>query len=212
MRTSSITARWPLSTKLRIAGACGIASIVVATLANALAIFYSSGFSYTQNWLSDLGGTSYAAFLNVPRPLVSTPITILFSQWGLIIAGLLAVVFALGLFLQADSPVYRLGAAIGIVGTAGLCAEGIFLAPTGVPHLVAFYTFCLLAPVAMLLIGGTFLPPKKWLAGFSVTLGIVALAGTAMTAYARSIPELVVLVTVAFWAITLSVRMLRQSV
>ncbi|MDD1721315.1 MAG: DUF998 domain-containing protein [Euryarchaeota archaeon] len=133
-------------TSLKIAGACGIASIIVAGVATSLAIFYSSGFSYTQNWLSDLGGTSYAAFLNVPRPSVSSPTTILLSQWGLFVAGLLAIVFAVGLFLQADSPVYRLGAALGIVGTAGLCAEGIFLAPSGVPHLMAYYTFGLLAP------------------------------------------------------------------
>ena len=187
------------------------ASIIVAGVATSLAIFYSSGFSYTQNWLSDLGGTSCAAFLNVPRPSVSSPTTILLSQWGLIVAGLLAIVFALGLFLQADSPVYRLGAALGIVGTAGLCAEGVFLAPTGVPHLVAYYTFGLLAPTAMLLIGGAFILSNKWLAGLSVTLGIIALAGTAMTAYARSIPELILLAAVALWAITLSVKMMRHA-
>jgi hypothetical membrane protein len=205
--------RWPPSTRtsLKIAGACGIASVIVAVFANSLAISYSSGFSFTQNWLSDLGGTSYVALLNVPRPTVSTPTTILLSQWGLIVAGLLAVVFGLGLFLQADSAVYRLGAALGIVGTAGLCAEGIFLAPTGVAHLVAFYTFGLLAPTAMLLIGGTFIVSKKWLAGLSVTLGIVALGGTSITAYGRSIPELVLLVAVALWAITLSVRMVRRA-
>jgi hypothetical membrane protein len=205
--------RWPPSTRtsLKITGACGIASVIVAIFANSLAIFYSSGFSFTHNWLSDLGGTSYVAFLNVPRPSVSTPNTILLSQWGLIVAGLLAVVFALGLFLQADSAVYRLGAALGIVGTAGLCAEGIFLAPTGVPHLVAFYTFGILAPTAMLLIGGTFIPSNKWLAGLSVTLGIVGLAGIATAAYGRSIPELVLLTAVALWAVTLSVRMVRRA-
>ena len=205
--------RWLPSTRMSliIAGACGIASVIVAGLANSLAIFYSSGFSAIQNLLSYLGGTSYAAFLNVPRPSVSSPTTIILSQWGLIVAGLLAVVFALGLFLQADSPVYRLGAALGVVGTAGLCAEGIFLAPAGVMHLVAFYTFGLLAPTAMLLIGGTFILSKKWLAGLSVTLGIVDLGGTSMTAYGRSIPELVLLAAVALWAITLSVRMVRRA-
>jgi hypothetical membrane protein len=206
-------ARWQPSTcaSSRVAGTCGIASVVVAILANSLAVFYSSGFSFTQNWLSDLGGTSYAAFLNVPRPSVSSATTILLSQWGLILAGLLALVFALGLLLQADSPAYRLGAALGIVGTAGLCAEGIFLAPAGVPHLVAYYTFGLLAPTAMLLIGGALIVSEKWLAGVSVTLGIIALGGTSMTAYGRSVAELVLLIAVVLWAIALSVRMLRQA-
>ncbi len=213
LHTPVLMTRWPPSTgtSLKIAGACGIASIIVAGAATSLAIFYSPGFSYTQNWLSDLGGATDAAFLNVPHPPVSTPTTILLSQWGLIVAGLLAIVFAVGLFLQADSPVYRLGAALGIVGTAGLCAEGIFLAPSGVAHLVAYYTFGLLAPTAMLLIGGTFVLSEKWLAGFSVALGIVALGGTSMTAYGRSIPELVLLAAVALWAITLSVRMVRRA-
>jgi hypothetical membrane protein len=206
--------RWSpsLRTSVRIAGTCGFASVVVAISTNSLAIYYSSGFSYTQNWLSDLGGTSYVAFLNVPRPPVCTPTSILLSQWGLIAAGLLAVAFAFGLYLHADSPVYQLGAALGIVGTAGLCAEGIFLAPTGTPHLVAFYTFGLLAPAAMLLIGGAYLASNRALAGLSVALGIVALGGTATTAYGRSIPELLLLAAVAVWAVMLSVRMLRQSV
>ncbi|MGZ4938624.1 MAG: hypothetical protein ACXV44_08015 [Halobacteriota archaeon] len=58
----------PTRTSLKIAGTSGIASIIVALFANMLAIFYSSGFSYAQNWLSDLGGTSNAAFLNVLTP------------------------------------------------------------------------------------------------------------------------------------------------
>ena len=200
-----------MRTTLRIAGACGIASVVVAGVAESLAIFYSSGFSFTENWLSDLGGMSYTAFLNVPRAPVSSPSTILIGQGGLIIAGLLAIIFAFGLLKQADSPAYRLGAVFGIVGTAGLCASGIFPAPTGMLHLMAVYTFGLLAPTAMLLIGGTFVVTEKWLAGLSITLGIVALVGTSMISYGRSVAELVLLATVALWAITLSIRMLQQS-
>jgi hypothetical membrane protein len=196
---------------LRIAGACGIASVVVAGVAESLAIFYSSGFSFTENWLSDLGGMSYTAFLNVLRPPVSSPTTALIGQGGLVVAGLLAIAFAFGLLKQADSPVYSLGAVFGIVGTAGLCASGIFSAPSGVIHLLAVYTFGLLAPTAMLLIGSTFVVSEKWLAGLSITLGVVALAGTSMISYGRSVAELVLLAAVALWAITLSVRMLQQG-
>ncbi|MGZ4938623.1 MAG: hypothetical protein ACXV44_08010 [Halobacteriota archaeon] len=76
---------------------------------------------------------------------------------------------------------------------------------------MAYYTFGLLAPTAMLLIGGTFIPSNKWLAGLSVALGVIALAGTSMTASGRSIPELILLAAVALWAIMLSVRMLRRA-
>lgn len=205
---------WTPSTRttLRIAGACGIASVMTAGVAESLAIFYSSGFSFTENWLSDLGGISYAAFLNVPRPPVSSPTTVLIGQGGLVVAGLLAIVFAFGLLKQAESPVYRLGAVLGIVGTAGLCVSGIFPAPSGMIHLLAVYTFGLLAPTAMLLIGGMFVVSEKWLAGLSITLGIIALAGTSIISYGRSVAELVLLATVALWAILMSVRMLKQSV
>jgi hypothetical protein len=63
----------------------------------------------------------------------------------------------------------------------------------------------------MLLIGGTFVVSEKRLAGLSITLGIVALAGTSMISYGRSVAELVLLVTVALWAILLSIRMFKQS-
>lgn len=69
----------------------------------------------------------------------------------------------------------------------------------------------LTAPTAMPLIGSTFILSKKWLAGLSVTQGIVALGGTPMTAYGRSIAELVLLAAVALWAITLSVKMVRRA-
>jgi hypothetical protein len=47
--------------------------------------------------------------------------------------------------------------------------------------------------------------------GFSITLGIVALAGTSMMSYGRSIPEFVLLFAVALWAIAFGVRMLRSG-
>lgn len=91
-----------------------------------------------------------------------------------------------------------------------LC-EWYFSGTDRAAHLVSVYTFGLLAPAAMLLIGGTFIISKQWLAGWSITLGIVALAGTSMIAYGRSIAELVLLAAVAFWAIALSVRMVRGA-
>lgn len=197
---------------MRIAGACGIAAIVVAGCAESLAILYSPGnFGYTQNWLSDLSGTSYTAFLNVTRPSVSSPTTIALSQWGLTVAGILATIFAVGLFYYGSSQLHRLGAAFGVMGTVALCATGVFRAPAGEIHLVAFYAFGLLVPIAMLLIGGALVPSEKRLAGFLITLGIVALAGTATTSFGRAVPELIVLAAVAFWAIAFSLKMLKSA-
>lgn len=206
--------RWAPSTRttLRIAGACGIASAVVAVCLETLAIYYSPvTFSFTQNWLIDIGGMSYTAFFNVARPEVSSPTTILLCLSGLIVAGILAIIFAIGLFYQAYSPLWRLGAIFAIMGAAALCAMGIFPEPAGVVHIVAAYAFGLLVPTAMLLIGGALVPPEKWSGGFSITLGIVALAGTSMMSYGRSIPEFVLLFAVSLWAIAFGVRMLRSG-
>jgi hypothetical membrane protein len=195
---------------MRIAGACGIAAIVVAGCAESLAILYSPGnFSYTQNWLSDLSGTSYTAFLNVTRPSVSSPTTLALAQWGLTAAGILGTIFAIGLYYNGSSPLYRLGAAFGVMGTVALCSTGFFPAPVGVIHLVAFYAFGLLAPTAMLLIGGALVSSEKWLAGFLITLGIVALVGISTTSFGRAVPELLILGAVALWAIVFSLKMLK---
>jgi hypothetical membrane protein len=197
---------------MRIAGACGIAAVVVAGCAESLAILYSPGnFSYTQNWLSDLSGTSYTAFLNVTRPSVSSPTTIALSQWGLTVAGLLATIFAIGLFYYGSSPLHRLGAAVGVMGTVALCGTGVFPAPAGEIHLVAFYAFGLLVPIAMLLIGGALVPSEKWFAGFLIALGIVALAGISTASFGRAVPELILLAAVALWALVFSVRMLKSA-
>ena len=100
---------------------------------------FASKFSFTQNWVSDLTGMGYSNFENVSRPIVSSPVTEILVRSGLIISGILAIVFSIGLFYDDDAPSHRLGAVFGVVGSGALCASGIFPAPAGVIHLVARY-------------------------------------------------------------------------
>ncbi|MGZ4924377.1 MAG: hypothetical protein ACXV5H_10575 [Halobacteriota archaeon] len=75
------------------AGACGILAPIIALSCISLAILYSPGhFSITKNWLSDLGGMSYA---QIPRPSVTSPATIVLFQSGLVLAGILGIIFSL---------------------------------------------------------------------------------------------------------------------
>ncbi|MEE9152300.1 MAG: hypothetical protein V3U20_10790, partial [Thermoplasmata archaeon] len=69
---------------LRTAGICGILSPLIAFTCIGLAILYSPWFSWTDNWLSDLGG------FPGERPVWSAHglSSILFNT-GLIIAGIL---------------------------------------------------------------------------------------------------------------------------
>jgi hypothetical protein len=61
----------------------------------------------------------------------------------------------------------------------------------------------------MLLIGGALVSSEKWLAGFLITLGIVALVGISTTSFGRAVPELLILGAVALWAIVFSLKMLK---
>jgi len=58
---------------------------------------------------------------------------------------------------------------------------------------------------------GALIPSERWLAGFSITLGIVALAGTSTISYGRSVAEVILLLAVALWAIAFSLRMFRSA-
>ena len=196
-----------------IAGACGILTPIVVWSLTALAIFYSPGhFDLTQNWLSDLSGMGYASFLSVSRPLVSSPTTEILSRSGFIIGGLLGIAFSIGLFYDDDAPSHRLGAVFAVLGAGAFCALGIFPEPFGLIHLMAGYAVFLLSSVGILLIGGAVIDAShKWLGGFSITLGIIALAGTSMVSYGRGVAQAPIIFAIIVWIVIYSIRMLRHG-
>jgi hypothetical membrane protein len=132
---------------LTLAGVCGIASVIIAVTAIMLAVSYAPSFDMTQNWISDLTGTSHAYFLNVSRPIVNTVTTEIIVRTGWIVAGVLAIVFAIGLYYDDSTPSYRLGAIFTGLGAAAFVGIGVFPEPIVVPHLVATYTFFLWQPL-----------------------------------------------------------------
>jgi hypothetical membrane protein len=195
-----------------LAGVCSIVGVIVSLVFTSLAISYSPGFSLTQNWLSDLTGMSYASFFNVSRPVVNSPTTEILFRSGFIIAGILGIVFSLGLFYDDDSPSHRLGAVLSLLGAGALSAAGIFPESIAVPHLVAGYAFFLLVSTAILLIGGAFIDaPHKRLGELLIALGIIVLAGTSMVSYGRGIAEALIIFAISVWIVIYSVRMLRHS-
>lgn len=195
-----------------LAGACGIATIIVLLISISLAISYSSGFSLTQNWLSDLTGMGYTHFEEVSRPVVSSPITEILSRSGFILTGILGIIFSTGLFYDDDAPSHRLGAAFTVLGAGALCAVGLFPEPSGLIHIVASYAVFLLVPVAILLISGAFIDAShRWLGGLSIVLGVVALAGVSMVSYVRGVAEVSVIFAIFIWLVVLSVRMVWRA-
>ncbi len=203
---------------LRISGACGILAPIVALSLITLAILYSPGpFSLTQNWISDLTGMGYESFLNVSRPLVSSPTTEILSRSGLIIGGILAIVFSIGLFNDGDVPSYRLGAVFGVLGSVALSASGIFPEPMGIIHGAVTFVALLLISAAAILVGGALIDESRKqlggrsIAGLSIVLGIIALAGLSLISYLRGVAVLIAFLPISIWVIVFGVRMVRRA-
>jgi len=197
---------------LTLAGVCGIASVIIAVTAIMLAVSYAPSFDMTQNWISDLTGTSHAYFLNVSRPIVNTVTTEIIVRTGWIVAGVLAIVFAIGLYYDDSTPSYRLGAIFTGLGAAAFVGIGVFPEPIVVPHLVATYTFFLLAAVGSLLIAGVLInTPDKRLGAVILALGVIALIGTSLLSYTRGVAEGISTLGVGLEVILLSAKMLRHA-
>lgn len=213
MTTAKIKPSHSKKKLLLLAGASGILTPLVVWSLLALAIYYSPGrFDLAQNWLNDLSGMGYASFLNVSRPLVSSPTTVVLYRSGHIIGGILGIVFSIGLFYDDGAASHRLGAVFGVLGLGALGAVGLFPEPMGVIHLVASFAFVLLVSTAILLIGGAVIDvSQKRSGGFSIVLGIVALAGLSLISYLRGTAQVIAFLAISVWAIVFGVRTLWRA-
>lgn len=118
-------------------GSCGIVTPLVAFTCTSLAITLSPQFSWTDNALSDLG-------------IVKGATSTLFNT-GLILGGILAAAFGLGLFTFLEqNTLGKLGAILFTLAAAALTAIGIFPENARPMHLYASVAFFILLPVAML--------------------------------------------------------------
>ncbi len=198
-----------------IAGVCGILTLFVVFGTTALEIYYSPGhFDFTQNWLGDFTGQSYSSFMNVSRPLVSSPTTEILFRSGHITTGILAIVFSIGLFYDDDTPSHRVGAVFAVLGSGAATAIGIFPEPMGVISymLVALFAVLLLIPTAIFLIAGALIDAShKQLGGLSIALGIIALAGLSLTSYLRGVAQTIALLAIIVWAFVFGIRMVRHA-
>jgi len=200
---------------LLIAGVCGILTLFVVFGSMALAIYYSPGhFDLTQNWLGDLTGNSYSSFLNVSRPVVNSPTTEILFRSGHITAGILGIVFSVGLFYDDDTPSHRAGAVFAILGSGAATAVGIFPEPMGVISymFVSSYTSLVLLPTAIFLIGGASIDAsRRWFGGLSIALAIVALAGFSVVSYLRGGALIIAFGAILVWAFVFGVRMVWRA-
>ena len=147
----------------RISGACGITSQLVAITALLVAISSSPWFSWTENYVSVLG--------------VEGPATILFN-WGLILAGALSLIFAIGLGKSLPSSrLGQLGMGSLILGSIALSAIGIFPRNIDLPHDAASVAFLVFIILALLLIGVAAITASRIIWGaLSLSAGVMIMA------------------------------------
>lgn len=143
-----------------IAGLCGIIGPIIGLSLILTAISFSPWFDWNLNNLSDLGvGEGY-----------------LFFNPGVIISGLLVLVFVLGLerALKATT-LSGLGIALLIFGNVSLILVGLFT--TEFPlHSMASILYFILIPLGLLILGSNFIRQNSVRTGwFTIILGIFSL-------------------------------------
>lgn len=123
----------------KIAGVCGITSQLVGLTALLVAISGSPWFSWTESHISVLGVEGSAATL---------------FNTGLILTGLLSLIFAIG--LRKSLPSNRLGQSgmvSLILGSMAISIMGVFPRTIDLPHDSASIAFFVFVTLALLLVG-----------------------------------------------------------
>jgi hypothetical membrane protein len=188
---------------LTISGAAGILTPIIAFTCIILAIISYPAFSWTDNALSDLGVQSGA--------------TASLFNYGLIVSGLCALAFAVGLFIYlGEKTLGKTGTSLFILATIALISIGMFPESAEPMHYYASVTFFFLVPVAMLVIVATcFQLNKPKLAGYTLFAALIAAAPWILqftVSYVPNvaIPETISAISASAWSVVVGLIMIRN--
>jgi len=161
-----------------VAGICGVLFFIIFFGQLLLMVALSPGFSWTANWISDLGGT-VGADSPIPlfkRPVADTPMTASIYVAGGIISGIVMLIFAFGLWKSMLTPASRIGSLAFIIASIAQICDGIFPEPTGLPHMLETLFLYLFAPMAIFYIAAATIQSNQKSLGYLVTiLGVLSL-------------------------------------
>ncbi len=182
----------------RISGVCGIASQVTGLISLLTAVSMSPGFSWTENYLSVLG-------------VKGSAITLFNS--GLILTGILSLVFAIGLWksLLSGRLLGLLGMVSLVLGSMTFSAMGMFPRSTGIPHNSASLAFFLFISLAIFLIGIRVTTPSQKLWGVLSLAAVVLIAAFQLVPWpwdGGAISQLLSVLPWSLWIIAFSIRLL----
>lgn len=189
---------------LKISGVCGILAPVIAFTFISLAINSYPRFSWTGNALSDLG--------------VQEGVTAILFNSGLVAGGILALLFAFGLFkILGDKALGKLGAFSFILATLAITAIGIFPENVKPIHYYVSVMFFTLYPISAFIIGTTFFLKANLKMGlFTFLIAIIAAAvwiihWTVGFGSNVAIPETLSAIPAATWSMVSGFKMLKAE-
>ena len=125
-----------IRTLQKIAGLCGILAPIVAYIFIFISIANAPWFTWQHNALSDLGAHA------------GSDITF---NFGLMAAGILELIFSIGLFLHFKDILSRIGSIFLIVDSIALFAIGYFPETAGIIHYYVSVVFFVMFPLGYLI-------------------------------------------------------------
>ena len=188
----------------KIGGLSGILGPIIAFTSILLAIYYSPWFSWTENWLSDLGVyENSSAIFNT----------------GLILAGIFGTIFTIAIMQLSmlKNILGRLGTTLLFIDMLALSAVGIFPEDTGSIHTSVSVLFFALIPLSLLLIGFALRKSsEKRLGLFVIYLGIISICLSSLFLVPRpmgsnAIAEIFPAILIAIFSKVLGIKLLRSN-
>jgi len=184
---------------LKFALLCGMISPILSLSFITVAIAYTPGFNWFTWALSDLGVHEAALIFNS----------------GLIIGGILATIFAVGLVQIFRKQVLGfVGAFTLVLSSINLCAIGVFPESAGRIHFYVSLAFFTLLAISVFLIGASLIrePSQRYLGLFTILTVIVG-SVTALTVPHKgvAIPEMIGTLAASVWAVVISIELLETA-
>jgi len=189
---------------LKTSGVSGILAPIIAFTLISLAIVSCPQFSWTEDALSDLG--------------VQEGVTAILFNSGLMIAGILALIFAMGLFMfLSENALGRISALILALAALALIAVGIFPESVKPTHYYVSVAFFVLLLLSMLFMGAAFLRVSRMKVGLFAFLTVAVATVVWIIQFLRpfvsgvAIPEIISALSASMWSIALGFRMLKHA-
>ncbi|UCG70055.1 MAG: DUF998 domain-containing protein [Thermoplasmata archaeon] len=197
----------------KVAGFCGVIAPIIAFSCIGLAVLLSPWFSWTENWLSDLGGSPG------DRPVwAAHGISSMIFNFGLVVAGILGVFFTLGLRNSGilRNPSGNFGTFSLFITTMALIGIGVFPETTGSPHGVFSMVFFIGIGVSLLfLVVALFKSNEKklgWLVFIFLVFGLtsIPLFVTPKPIGSNAIAEMIPIVSASAFSIVFGYNMFKR--